>query len=151
MSYHHKFNFPSLQLEAVEDIESLRNLLSEDPADVVYASGFSTPITKVTLDDIPVVLKAVSIHSCIVPIKAELDQLKEGLNLFNVIDLIKKFSMQTRELFVSTGSAKLTVNNMLDLFEFSFSLEGSNARESEEATILHWNEFLMEVEKNLAG
>ena len=148
MSYHHKFNFPSLQLEAVENVESLRNLLSEDPADVVYMSGFSTPITKVTLDDNPVVLKAVSIHSCIGPIKAELDQLKEGLNLFNVIDLIKK---QTRELFVSTGSAKLTVNNMLDLFEFSFSLEGSNAREAEEANILHWNEFLMEVEKNLAG
>ena len=48
-----------------------RRLLSDDPADVVYASG---PITQVTMDDIPLLLKIICVHSCVVPTKAELDQ-----------------------------------------------------------------------------
>ena len=47
---------------------------------------------------------------------------------------------------MSTGRAKLTC-----YIELNVSLEGSNAREAEEATALHWNEFLSEVENNMAG
>ena len=42
---------------------------------------------------------------------------------------------------------------MLDLFDFDFSVEGSNAKEAEEAeeaAVVHWNEFLTEVEKGMA-
>ena len=56
------------QLEVVEDEKVLRNLLSEDPRDVVYASGFSTPITQVTMNDIPMLWKIICFHSCVVPI-----------------------------------------------------------------------------------
>ena len=40
---------------------------------------------------------------------------------------------------------------MLELFEFNFSVEGSNAKEAEEATVVHCNEFLTEVEKEMAS
>ena len=62
----------------------------------MYASGFSIPVAQVSMDDIPVLLKIICFHSCIVPIKAELDQLKEGLHLFNVIDILKRFPVQTK-------------------------------------------------------
>ena len=103
------------------------------------------------MGDIPVLWKIISVHSCIVPIKAELDQLQEGLKLFNVIDILKSFPIQTKQLFVSGGSISLSLDTMLELFEFDFSVQGSNARETEEATVVHWNEFLTEVDKQLAG
>ena len=89
--------FLCLQLEVVEDDKVLRSLLSDDPAGFVYASGFSTPITQVTMDDIPLLLKIICVHSCVVPIKAELDQLKEGLNLFNVIDILKDLGLEEHD------------------------------------------------------
>ena len=58
--------FLCLQLEVVEDDKVLRSLLSDDPADVVYASG---PITQVTMNDIPLLLKIICVHSCVVPLQ----------------------------------------------------------------------------------
>ncbi len=57
---------------------------------VVFECGFSKPITQVSLEDVPMLHKAIAINSCLVPIKAELDQIKEGLGLFNVDELLKK-------------------------------------------------------------
>ena len=45
----------------------------------------------------------------------------------------------------------LTVNSILTLFEIDFSTERSNARETEEATVIHWNEFLLDIENGMAG
>ena len=42
------------------------------------------------------------------------------------------------------------MNNILEFFEFDFSIQGSNAREAEEAIAIRWNEFLTEVGKGLA-
>ncbi len=51
-----------------------------DLADVLFESGFSVPVTKRTMADIPLIKRAVSVHCCIVPIKAELDQMVEGMS-----------------------------------------------------------------------
>lgn len=135
----------------MKDVQVLQSLLTEDQADLVYECGFATSITQVTLEHIPMLVRAICIHSCIVPIKAELDQLGEGLKLFDVLDLVQKRPILMKELFACSGSSTLTVNSMLPLFEIDYSPEGSNARETEEAAVVHWNEFLLDVENGMAG
>ena len=61
-------------------------------SDVIYDSGFSTPVTKVCLQDVPNVAKIVCFHTVLLRVKAELDQIADGLRLFNVLDLIRHYS-----------------------------------------------------------
>ena len=47
----------------------------------MFASGFAKPIMQVTFEDLPSICQMVRIHSSVLPVKAELDHLKEGLSL----------------------------------------------------------------------
>ena len=142
-----------VQLSKAQDLDTLQNLLCQDSvADIVFASGFSKPITQVTLEDVPVILKALGINSCLVPVKAELDQVKEGLSIFNISQLIAQYPSEMKKLFVAGAQpAKLSVSDFIRLTEYHYSGEGSNVREKEESTTMHWNDFLMDVENGMAG
>lgn len=129
----------------------LRNLLAEDRFDIVFDCGFAVPVSRVTLEHIPMLIKAICIHSAVVPIKAELDQLSEGLKLFHLIDIVRKWPQKMKELFTCSPNTKLNAQEMIRLFEIELSPIGSNSRQLEEATVIHWNEFLQEVEHGLAG
>ena len=135
----------------MKEVGVLRNLLLEDRFDTVFECGFTVPVSRVTLENIPTLIKAISIHSTIVPIKAELDQLSEGLKLFRVLDTVRKWPQEMKELFTYNSNTKLTAQDMIRLFDIEFSLTGSSSRQLEEATVIHWNEFLQEVENGLAG
>ena len=80
----------------------------------------------------------------LVPVKAEFDQIIEGLSL---ISTVWEPNIQQRELFVADRSpAVLTVPAFLQLIDYSE--QGSNDWEKE---AIHWNEFLIEVENKIAG
>ena len=66
----------------------LQQLLLGDNSDIFYESGFATPISRVTMEDVPVIVKAVCLHTTVLAVKAQLDQLAEGLQLFGVLSLI---------------------------------------------------------------
>ena len=88
----------------------LRNLLAEDRFDIVFDSGFAVPVSRVTLEHIPMLIKAICIHSAVVLIKAELDQLSEGLKVFHLIDIVRKYEgaiyMQSKHQTQCTGDDK---------------------------------------------
>ncbi len=122
--------------------------MSEDEADIAYNSGF-TP--RLSLELIPALIKSIAIHSCVVPIKAELDHLCEGLNLFGMYDLIKLFPDLMKDLFVMNKGSNVTTSTFISLFEINFSPDGFNAREAEEATVFYWYKFLNDVQNGLVG
>ena len=104
------------------------------------------------LEDIPILHQAIAIHSCLVPVKAELDQLREGLGLFNVHKLVTAYPAKMEKLFVFSGlPVHLRVIDFLALIEYNYSESGSNQREKEEQATMHWSEFLMELENRVAG
>ena len=111
----------------------------------MYQCGFTVPISCLSLEHIPAQVKSICIHVCIVPVKAELDHLCEGLNLFGIYDLIKRFPEPMEDLFVLNKSCVLTSTTIISLFDIEFSPEGFNTREAEEAAVFHWYEFLSEV------
>ena len=115
----------------------------------MFETSFSVPVSKLTLDHVPTLKKA---HACIVPIKAELDQMVEGMKLFSIIDVVRKVPHPFKELFVpTTSNSSLSAAMMLELFNVELSIVGSNNRENEESAVCHWNEFLMDVQNGMAG
>ena len=124
----------------------------EDNNDVIYDSGFSTPVTCVCMEDAPAIVKAVSLHTTVLPVKTELDQMAEGLELFGIIRLIREHPSLMQPLFVfDPVDAKLTVDQIVQLFDVVFSPEGSTKRIAEEATFMHWNDFIYDLANGLIG
>ena len=70
----------------------LREFITNGKCAVVYDGGFSLPITKVGIQDIPVIVRTVTLHSTLMPIKSELDQLIQGLEIRGILPLIRKYS-----------------------------------------------------------
>lgn len=115
-------------------------------------SGFSTPVSRVTLDDVPVITKAVFLHETVLSVKSEIDQLAEGLDLFGIRQLIKAHPSLMKPLFVyDSQNVKLTVDKMSSLFQVVYSPHGTSNRILEEATFLHWHDFLNDLANGLIG
>ena len=132
-------------MKKITDVNVLREFISDDKCAVVYDSGFSLPITKVTIEDIPTIVRAVTLHSTLMPIKSELDQLTKGLEICGILPLIRKYPHVMKELFVYDADDKITVELMVAIFDVKYSEQGSSRRELEERTIQFWNEFIIDV------
>ena len=63
--------------------------------------------------------------------------------------MIRSNPAKMRILLVRNNPVRLNANIMLDLFVPPFSLEGSNQRESEEAVLILWANFIQLVESEL--
>ena len=73
--------FVLIQLKSTTSDEELRQLMTGDSSDIIYDSGFAIPVNRVRVDDIPDIMKAVCLHTTVLAVKAELDQMAEGLAL----------------------------------------------------------------------
>jgi len=78
-------------------------------------------------------------------VKAELDSLKEGLEVLDVLSLLQKNPRTLRQLFFACQQT-LTADAVQDLFAVEFSPSGSNSREKEEELIMFWVTFLNVIE-----
>ena len=47
--------------------------------------------------------------------------------------------------------AKLTVDQIVQLFDVVFSTKGSTKRIVEEGTFMHWNDFIQDLDNGLIG
>ena len=76
------------------------------------------------------------------PIKLELDQLIQGLEICGILPLIRKYPRIMKELFVYNPDDKITVELMVAMFDVKYS----SRSEMEEQTIQFWNyEFLIDM------
>ena len=85
-------------------------------------------------------------HYLIYISKAELDQLKEGLDYLGVRNVMCCNRLIMKPLLLESGKPKLTTTTLLATFEVKWSLQGSNQREKEEAVIFGWTEYVYDTE-----
>ena len=78
-------------------------------------------------------------------VKAQIDQIIDGLNTLGIYDLIKANPHTMHKLLVSRPEP-ISSDFMLNLFQTRFSLEGSNRREDEEQVVMYWVHFLDMIE-----
>ena len=84
-------------------------------------------------------------HFIIYSSKAELDQFQRGLETLNVLTFMRKHAAYVKLLFAANTSV-LTAQAMLALFEVNWSLPGCPQREREEAVLVAWSEYVMNIE-----
>ena len=88
-------------------MDELKSVLM-DAADLLVDCGFIKPLMSVNLTDRPGIIKAITLHYTIFRAKAELDQLRGGLNTLGVADAMHSYSDLFQPLFTSVGPTKLT-------------------------------------------
>lgn len=108
-------------------------------------------MTQASLENVPDIVRAVCLQTTLLNMKAELDQMAEGLKLFNVISLLRQYPLKFKSFFIFDVDSVLTVDQMVALFDVAYSPQGSSKRVSEEATFMHWDEFLHDLAHGLVG
>ena len=91
------------------------------------------------------IISALAMHT-IYSIKAELDQLVTGLHIYGLGKLVQTNPEAFKPLFVYYKPLKLSADALFDMFPASLSASGSNARETQEAALMHWVKYTQAVE-----
>uniref|UniRef100_A0A1X7VHJ3 Uncharacterized protein n=1 Tax=Amphimedon queenslandica TaxID=400682 RepID=A0A1X7VHJ3_AMPQE len=73
-----------------------------------------------------------------------MDQLKDGLTCFVVLQLIRDYPLLMKPLFQSDGKTGLTSSALLHVFKIVWSPERSNARKCKEPVIFGWTNYVHE-------
>ena len=132
------------QIKNTSNEQELNQIVENEEFDFLYDCGIQTrSITMAKKDD---VISAIAKHYCIVICKAELDQLIEGLSTLQVLDLVRSNPDVMRELFIYVEPKKLSSDYIIDLFTPSYSPQGCNRREFEEAAVMKWIQFIEIIE-----
>ena len=119
-------------MQGIRSDHELREFIVDDECNVIFDSGFSVPINKVERQHVQSIVRAVTIHTTLIPIKSELDQIAQGLEICDILSLMKKHPNKFKELFLYSSDDKLSVELMLSIFDIMYSEEGSSRREIEE-------------------
>ena len=107
-----------------------------------YECGISKPTLSIKDEDI---ISALCLHFVVLSIKAELDDLVNGLKSLDVLSLVRENPVLARQLFVKGIQECLTADTLYDMFTADLSPPMSNGRDKEEAQLMNWSDFLLFV------
>lgn len=124
----------------------MRTLLDSEEFDFRFDIGVAQPTQKLHLQDCMRIVKSCAAHFTIHSIKAELDQICDGLNCMGVLQLMRNNPALLRPLFLPQPLRPLSADYMINLFVTKFSPLGCNTREEEEAVVMKWVQFLQSIE-----
>lgn len=108
-----------------------------------FDCGVSQPASTVTLASRGTIIASITLHYTIYSCKTELDEIRRGLSAVNFLDLMSAHPI-LRSLFIYTPQ-ELTVEVIQDLFVPTYSPQGSNSRNIEEAIVMLFMELLFEM------
>ena len=81
-------------------------------SDVLLEGGYSKPINSVVINQKEELMRAVKMHFTILQCKGELDQLRNGLSVKGVGDVLERHSELFAPLFVSSKAKPLTAGKL---------------------------------------
>lgn len=132
----------------------------------VMDAGYTKPLLHMHKQDM---LSTLAVHYCLLNVKAELDQLCEGLETLGLLSAIREYPQLFQCLFVSEGNCltagtvhmlyylflslqflsniiALTVEIKRLLKQKQFSEKGSSSRREEETTYIYFCHYLEDLE-----
>ena len=123
----------------------MREMLDSEPFAFRFEVGVTDVSNRLQLHDRQRIVNSIMKYFTVVRSKAQVDQLREGLAVMGVGDLMTSNASMFRKLLTEKPPL-LTADYMLDLFITEFSLSGSNRREAEEQAALYWINFIQLIE-----
>jgi hypothetical protein len=136
-----------LKLSQTTDLAEFCTLLDSKDFEFRFDCGVSIPISRVTSDNLEVIVNSLCLHYTLIKIKAELDQIVKGLEAFQLHNLVNRAPLALKKAFLHE-EYRLTADDIFDLFSAQFSPNGSNKRETEEECIMNWIKYTQEIENN---
>ena len=127
-------------------MEDFRRILDSEEFAFRFDVGVATPSHRVKLGDRTHIIRSLAAHFTIYSVKAELDQLREGLSVMGVLQLLKENAPVMCPLLLSQKPRNLTAEYMIQIFDIKFSPQGSNRREEEEEVSMRWIQYLQMIE-----
>ena len=122
-------------------MDKARQILDCESFSFGFDIGISEPAANVTLSGRDRIVRSIVTHYAILGVKAQLDQLIEGLKVLGIFDMIKAYPHTVYSLLQSQPEP-MTATCMIDLFQPRFSEQGSNKREKEEEMMMYWIQML---------
>lgn len=120
-------------------------MLSQEEFEFLFDCGYSKALASCNLSDRPEMLECVIVHFTHYRVRAELDQLKEGLAKVGILRAIQTNPFLFKPLLCPDIRLEVTSQYIRDLFVPSLSEVGSNARRLEEDILYNWEEYLKEI------
>ncbi len=151
----------------VQDTEALQILL-ETFDDILFESGFTKPLTRVSITDRPSIVQTVALHYVVLRSLAELQQFRDGMDgnllkaLSNHGELLRPFFSNEKGLMkpLTAGMylSKLKshsffivivfIDSLIKMFKrVIYSEKGSNERSKEENTFIMFLDYLEKCER----
>ena len=124
----------------------MRDLLDSEEFEFRYDIGVAQPSLSLQLTDRDRILRLLMNHFAVVNVKAQLDQIVDGLKTLSVLNLIQSNPRKMLPLFLHADPAQLTVDMIIDMFSPVLSPMGSNQREMEGAVEMQWVGYLQKIE-----
>ena len=129
----------------MSSVEEMRTLLDSEEFDMRYSIGIGQSSSSMKFRDLDQIVQAFATHFAIISVKAELDQIVDGLKGWEVLQLIRSNPNKMRQLFLHE-EIHITADIMFNMFRSNLSPTGSNQRELEEAVLLKWANYLQMIE-----
>ena len=117
----------------------MRSILNSDKFDFRFEVGIGNVLS--SLEDRKQIMQSITNYFTVVRVKAQIDQIMDGLKCLGIDELIKSYPSTMHRLFISRPEP-LTSDSVFNLFQSRLSPEGSTRREDEEQMVVYWNYFL---------
>ena len=116
-----------------------------------FDAGVCMPSSTVNINKKSDIIQALLTHYFVHVIRSELEQLKNGLSMLGVLDLLHSHPSLLKPLFLAGGKPHMTCDHIIKLFCVCWCPSGSNRREVEESVILGWTEYIHKSQSFLVG
>ncbi|XP_019859447.1 PREDICTED: G2/M phase-specific E3 ubiquitin-protein ligase-like isoform X1 [Amphimedon queenslandica] len=122
--------------------EELRALFNSSEFDFRFDAGVTISVSAVKIEEKEELILAFVNNYLIYSCKGELDQFKNGLKSLGILELLQQYPTLMKPLFVYSKEPCMKATTFLKMFTIKWSPEGSNTRESEEAVIYCWTNYV---------
>ena len=122
-------------------------LLDSEAFEFRFDVGVTQPASSLRLVDLPSVIDLFTSHSTLISVKAQLDQISDGLKHAHILELFIRNPRRMGDLLLYQETS-ITASELISLFQPNLSPIGHIQREAEEAVIVYFSEFVQHVEGN---
>eukprot|EP00112_Aurelia_sp_Birch-Aquarium-sp1_P006350 Seg1702.9 transcript_id=Seg1702.9/GoldUCD/mRNA.D3Y31 product="G2/M phase-specific E3 ubiquitin-protein ligase" protein_id=Seg1702.9/GoldUCD/D3Y31 len=143
----HKWKSVVDKIQAATTDDELQTVLGEDVVfDVLSDIGYTGNVIRETLKNKEHILNAIHFKAVVEPILPMINQLKKGLQLFNLLDVIKDHPNHLSLVFTPNSAFKVSPADFIDSLNVQYSEDGTNAKSLEVETFKVFTDFLEMVE-----
>jgi len=136
-------NYCQIKVKAITDSKEFEDAASYD-FNERFSAGYCKPLVQIVDKD--EFERCIALNYTVSSCQAELNQFMKGLELHNVLSVLRSHPNQSRKLF--QGKTEPLTAEILDgIFEPELSPVGNIKREKEEEILFNLNHFLEEIEK----